>query len=339
MAHSSVWVAASLSGARFLAPCLVSHDPSRFAVSVRVGPRGRRALGPQQALVGSRPRREYCGWWLTLRAGLQPRAESHRSATARRSGAWGHDRDPRGLAGWFTRLGLVSSSSRATPSTRVGRSQQCNRSAPWTKHPPHSRQRRRTSQRRSCRSVRRVERPRVAPATVAPARDCTRTTSRSKSANTSTTTRWHDRRPRQGAERRPRQDRRSAVAHRQRRRDREGPHDQMTIAHMLSNHAASEARGSDQARGPTITAGWRTAHCKACASRPRSSRAARRARLMRLPTTAARAATASRSGPRAVRPRATRSSTACSPSLECPPAVMPPQRSGCRGGESVVVER
>ncbi len=28
----------------------------------------------------------------------------------------------------------------------------------------------------------------------------------------------------------------------------------MTIAHMLSNHAASEARGSDQARGPTITA-------------------------------------------------------------------------------------
>ena len=38
---------------------------------------------------------------------------------------------------------------------------------------------------------------------------------------------------------------------------------------------------------------------------------------MSLPTTAARAATASRSGPRAVRPRPTRSSTACSPSLGC----------------------
>ena len=28
----------------------------------------------------------------------------------------------------------------------------------------------------------------------------------------------------------------------------------MTGAHMLRNHATSEARGSDQARGPTITA-------------------------------------------------------------------------------------
>ena len=47
------------------------------------------------------------------------------------------------------------------------------------------------------------------------------------------------------------------------------------------------------------------------------SRAARRARSMSLPTTAARAATASRSGPRAVRLRPTRSCTACSPSLDC----------------------
>ena len=28
----------------------------------------------------------------------------------------------------------------------------------------------------------------------------------------------------------------------------------MTVAHMLRNHVTSEARGSDQARGPTITA-------------------------------------------------------------------------------------
>jgi hypothetical protein len=28
----------------------------------------------------------------------------------------------------------------------------------------------------------------------------------------------------------------------------------MTIAHMLRNHVTSEARGSDQERGPTITA-------------------------------------------------------------------------------------
>ena len=28
----------------------------------------------------------------------------------------------------------------------------------------------------------------------------------------------------------------------------------MTLAHMLRNHVTSEARGSDQARGPTITA-------------------------------------------------------------------------------------
>ena len=33
----------------------------------------------------------------------------------------------------------------------------------------------------------------------------------------------------------------------------------MTIAHTHRNHITSEAHGSDQARGPTITASWTTA--------------------------------------------------------------------------------
>jgi hypothetical protein len=57
-----------------------------------------------------------------------------------------------------------------------------------------------------------------------------------------------------GAKRRPRQGRRGAVAHRQRRRDRQGPHGQVTGAQMLRNHVTPEPRGSDHARGPTITA-------------------------------------------------------------------------------------
>ena len=82
-------------------------------------------------------------------------------------------------------------------------------------------------------------------------------------------------------------------------------------------HTLSQPRHVRGARPRTKRSGrpsppcWTTALCEAYASRLRSSRAARRARSMCLPTTAARAATASRSGSRAVRPRCTPSSTAC----------------------------
>ena len=126
----------------------------------------------------------------------------------------------------------------------------------------------------------------------------------------------HDRRPRQGAQRRSGQGRRSAVAHRERRRDREGPQRQMTSAQTLRNPVMSEARGSDRARGPTITARLDDGPLQGIRIEAEVVEG-RRARSMSLPTTAARAATASRSGPRAVRLRPTRSCTACSPSLDC----------------------
>ena len=43
----------------------------------------------------------------------------------------------------------------------------------------------------------------------------------------------------------------------------------MTGAHTLRNHVTSEARGSDQARGPTITARLDDGPSEAVASKPR----------------------------------------------------------------------
>ena len=120
--------------------------------------------------------------------------------------------------------------------------------------PTPQRQRRRSSQRQWCRSVRRVERPPVAPATVAPPRDCARMTSRSASASTSPSARFarpatSPRGSTSTAPRSPQRDRTSPTPARPR-----GPGGQMTIAQMLRNHVTSETRGPDQERGPKITA-------------------------------------------------------------------------------------
>ena len=206
-------------------PCWAITPDVRPATPPRggcpVGRGGRRELGGRQALVGCRARKGVV-WVVADPAGRTSASEPKATEARPRRGAELEAMiETRGAQpSRFTRLGLVPSSSRATPSTRVGRSQQCNRIAPWTAHPPHNAQRRRSSQRQWCRSVRRVEPPPAAPATVAPPRDPgQKRHRRARQRVHERAPAVHDRRPRQGVERRPGQGRRSAIAHRERRRD------------------------------------------------------------------------------------------------------------------------
>ena len=85
--------------------------------------------------------------------------------------------------------------------------------------------------------------------------------------------------------------------------DHQGPGGRVVMAETLGHRGTPRRAPRGRRSGRRSPPRWTTARCEANASRRRSSRAARRARSTCPPTTAARAATASRGGPRAAPPR------------------------------------
>lgn len=167
-----------------------------------------------------------------------------------------------------------------------------------------------------------MTRARVAPATAAPLRVSARTTSRAHRRIPEDPPAEHDRRDRKGIERPPRP--RSP----QRWRTLPGPASSPTPRQPSSHGAHPQPPRGRPRRPPRATRSgrpspprWTTALCAAHGSWRTSSRAARRAQSTCPPTTAAHAATASRSGAKAVPPRITPSCTACRPSAGNPEAA------------------